>query len=452
MVLSLLLSACVAQPHRSPPVQKPTRVPQDSPAHDAQSRLLQEAHRAFLQERYRAAVLFFNRFAEVAPNSPRLAEARWWLGRAYEQIGDYRSAMEQYRAIAANMETAQQDGTSFEGDALRRLDELRQVSADQRNGRLSQLALRLGMDRLPPRATLASWLEELVEAKVMALVIDFGSGPTVGLTATDLEAIKGSVTQAHRQGLQLWIRLDLHRGIGRNSRPEWIVRRCYGRADNGDGDAPLDVANPAYQAAVEETVRVLSSLDIDGLVLAARSTDRFADECSEESVQEFSRWVGGNLTPEWPSGTAVVPGDSTQERPVQYWRWVGWKARSYAQWAMRLRKVLRTARPTAILLTEIHSSTLAAPLQGLERFGEDVAEMVAHTGGWIVVRSDESIDAQALERLHRQIGAKGRVWVERLPKTTQDRAGLTALRELITGFGLDQWSVLIRVDSGEAIP
>ena len=46
IVLSLLLSACAAPPHRSPPVPKPTRSPQDTPGQDAQSRLLQEAHRA----------------------------------------------------------------------------------------------------------------------------------------------------------------------------------------------------------------------------------------------------------------------------------------------------------------------------------------------------------------------------------------------------------------------
>jgi hypothetical protein len=414
--------------------------------------LLQEAHRAFSQERYRAAVLFFSRFAEVAPDSPRLAEARWWLGRAYEQIGDYRSAMEQYRTISANMKAQPQDEPSFEVDALRRLDELRQVSAEQRNGRAGQLALRLGMDRLPPHAALASWLEHLVEAKVTALVIDPGSSPTFRLTATDSEAIKGSVAEAHRQGLQVWIRLDLHRATGLEVKPEWIARRCYGTAEDGGGAVALDVTNPAYQAAAEETVQILTGVGIDGLVLAARSTIGFADECSTESLQEFTRSLGGNLTPESSSGLAALPGDSAQARPVQYWRWAGWKARSYVQWIVRLRKVLRAARPTAILLAEIHSSTLAAPLQGLERFGEDVAELVARTGGWIVVRGDESLEARALDKLHRQIGAKGRVWVERSLKTTEESPVLPALPDLIEGFGLDQSNVLIRTEFGVGVP
>lgn len=353
MVLSLLLSACVAPPHRIPPIPTP-RAPYDNPARDAQSRLLQEAHRAFGQERYRAAALFFHRFTDDAPDSPRLAEARWWLGRAYEQIGDYPAAMAQYRTIAGGMPIRQQDATLYEGEALRRLDELRQIYAEQRNGRSKQLALRLRLNQLPPLPTRASWFEELVQAGVTALVIDPEPVPTSGHTGVDVEMISAVAAEAHRHGLLFWVGLDLHRGMGRGGKPEWIVRPCHGMAENGGGEATLDVTNPAYQASVEEEVRVLSSAGIDGLVLAARSTGGFADECSAESLQGFARSFGRDLTPESLSGTAASPGDGAQEQPVQYWRWVGWKVRSYVQWAARLRTVLRAARPTATLLIEIH--------------------------------------------------------------------------------------------------
>jgi hypothetical protein len=171
-----------------------------------------------------------------------------------------------------------------------------------------------------------------------------------------------------------------------------------------------------------------------------------------ESLQEFARSFGGNLTPEWPSGAAALPGEGVQERPAQYWRWAGWKARSYVQASARLRNVLREARPTATLLTEIHPSTLTAALHGLEQFGEDIVELVAQTGGWIVVRDVETIDEQALEKLNRQIGTTGRVWVERSVKATQNRPVLTVLPELIAGPGLDRWNVLIRIESGGDLP
>src|SRR5690349_8533785 len=147
LMFSVLLSACAAPPHPIPPIPAP-RAPLGHPARDAQSRLLQEAHRAFAQERYRAAGLFFHRFTDDAPDTPRLAEARWWLGRAYEQMGDYPAAMEQYRAIAAGMEKEQQDGALYEEQALRRLDELRQSHAEQPAGRSSQLALGLRINQL----------------------------------------------------------------------------------------------------------------------------------------------------------------------------------------------------------------------------------------------------------------------------------------------------------------
>jgi hypothetical protein len=452
MVLSLLLFACVSPLDRLPPIPQPARVPYGDPARDAQSRLLQEAHRAFAQERYRAAALFFYRYADDAPDSPRLAEARWWLGRAYEQIGDYRAAMEQYRTIAAGMESEQQDGTLYEGHALRRLDELRQTHAEQRSGRSIQLALRLRIGQLPPLPALSSWFEELAQAGATALVIDLESVPTSGRTGGDVEIIRAGAAEAHRHGLLLWVGVDLHRGMGREVKPEWTVRRCRGMAEDGGGEAPLDVTNPAYQASVEEMVRMLSGAGIDGLVLAARSTDGFADECSEASVQGFARSLGRELTSESLSGTVVAPGDGIQERPAQYWRWAGWKARSYVQWVARLRKVLRAARPTATLLTEIHSATLAAPLQGLEQFGEDVVELTAHTGGWIVVRDAEAVDGQTLDRLHRQIGSGGRVWVERTVNVAQARRVVTAVHALMAGAGRDRWNVLIRVESGGGLP
>ena len=451
LVLSLLLSACVAPPHRIPPIPTP-RVPSDHPAREAQSRLLQEAHRAFAQERYRAAALFFHRFIEGAPDSPRWAEARWWLGRAYEQIGEYSAAMEQYRTIATGLERGQQGGTPYEGYALRRLDELRQIHAEQRSGRASHLALRLSIDQLPSLPRLSSWFEELAQAGVMALAIDPGSIPASGHTGFDVEMIRAHAVEAHRHGVQLWIRLDLHRGIGRVVRPEWTARRCPGMAEDGGSDATLDVTNPAYQAAVEETVRMLSSAGIDGLVLAARLTGRFAEECSEESLQEFARSVGRNLTPESPSGTAALPGEGVLDRPVEYWRWAGWKARNYAQWAARLRTLLRAVRPTATLLAEIHSTTLADPLQGLEQFGEDVVELAAQTGGGLVVRGAEPVDPQVLEKLHRQISTKGRVWVERTVEVTQDRPVMTAVQELMAGAGPDRGNVLIRIESGRDLP
>ena len=319
LMFSLLLSACATPPHVIPPTPTP-RAPLSHPARDAQSRLLQEAHRAFAQERYRAAALFFHRFTDDAPDSPRLAEARWWLGRAYEQIGDYPAAMEQYRAIAAGLEKEQQDGALYEEQALRRLDELRQSHAEQRAGRSSQLALGLRIDQLPSRPALSPWFDELVQAGVTALAIDLEPIPTSDHTGTDVEAIRAGAVEAHRHGLRFWIRLDLHQRAGRAIRPEWATRRCYGMAEEGGGGAAVDVTNPAYQASVEETVRMLSGAGIDGLVLAARSTDRFADECSEESLQGFARSWGRNLSPESRSEPSFLPGNGAQERPVQYWR------------------------------------------------------------------------------------------------------------------------------------
>jgi tetratricopeptide (TPR) repeat protein len=101
-LLSLcLLSACTSQTIQIPVLPPSDEGPLGDPARDAQARLLAEAHRAFAQARYPTAVLFFTRFIERAPDSPLAAEARWWLGQAHEQLGDYAAAMQEYRIVAA---------------------------------------------------------------------------------------------------------------------------------------------------------------------------------------------------------------------------------------------------------------------------------------------------------------------------------------------------------------
>jgi hypothetical protein len=396
---------------RPPTIPPADDASHDDPARDARARLLQEAYRAFVQERYPAAVLFFRRFVDDSPDSPRMAEARWWLGRAYEQLGDYRAAMAQYRVLAAVQLKHQLNGTVYEGHALRRLDELRRIHPGQLSGHARQLALRVTPGQLPPASAFSTWLAELTQSGVTALVVEPFQAPAVGREGLTTETIMDLLHASHRAGLQGWLALNLHAGHGMDVRPEWLTTSLNGPA-HGDGPARgPDVTNPAYQSFVEESVRVLARSGWDGLFLPARSTPGFARDFSEGSFRAFSSSFGLDLLPEQVFASARSPDGQAQEPSPTYWRWAGWKAVSYAKLVTRLRKVLREVNPVAMTIVEVHQSTLSAPLQGLEQYGEDLAELVPPTGGSVVVRQEQPGGEAPVEKLGEQLGTPDRAWV-----------------------------------------
>jgi hypothetical protein len=249
------------------------------------------------------------------------------------------------------------------------------------------------------------------------------------------------------------VTLDLHQGLGMDVRPEWMATTRHGDWYEGVSAARVDIANPAYQSYLEEMIRRLARTGCDGVLLAARSAPGFAGEFSADSLRAFAASFGPMVSPEEIFGMDSVTATAGQERSGQYWRWVGWKARSYGQLIARLRKVLREHTHTATLSVEVHQSTLTAPLQGLETFGEDVAELALRTGGSVVVRREGAGGAAAFEQLGRQAGAPDRVWVGVTVKAGTD---LPSIGDLKTSIGyLDEygrWNMVIEVESAQAVP
>ncbi len=415
--------------------------------------MLKEAYRAFVQERYPTAVLFFRRFVDDVPNSPRLAEALWWLGRAHEQIGDYGAAMARYRVVATGQLLRQMNGTLYEGHALRRLDELRQLHADQINGQARQLALRVTVEQLPPTSTRAPWLQELVQGGVTALVVEQAQPTPSGRAALNIETVKGIVNDAHRFGLLVWVALDLHQGHGMDLRPEWVSVTSNGLVREGTSTPRPDIANPAYQSYLEEFIRVLSSTGCDGLFLAARPMPGFAGEFSDDSFRVFASLFGLSHTPEEVFAVNQTSDVQTQDRTATYWRWIGWKALSYAKLLVRLRKVLRESNPTSTMLVEVHQISLSAPLQSLEQYGEDLAELAQRIGGSVVVQREGAGREALLEKLGMQLGAMDRVWVGVSTKMVTLPSFMRELkRSLLDVAESDRWNTVILIESTLAVP
>lgn len=453
-LLSLcLLSSCAPRIGQPPPIPPPGDASLADPARDAQEHLLKEAYRAIVQERYSTAILFFRRFVDDATESPRLAEAHWWLGRAYEQVGDYRAAMAQYRMVAAGQISQQVNGTLYEGHALRRLDELRQLRAHHLNGQTRQLAFRVGVGQLPPQPGMTAWLQDLAQGGVTSLVVELLQTNASGRAESGSESLQQIVSEAHRMGLSVWVALDVHRAQGLDLKPEWLGETASGSGDGDTLPARPDIANPNYQAYLEDVVRSLAPKGCDGLFLPARSEAGFAAEFSRDSFREFSSSFGLSLSPrqmltEEQSGGALAHG-----RTAAYWRWVGWKAVSYATLAARLRKALRETNPMATILVEVHRATLTSPLQGLEQYGEDIVQLLQRTSGSMMVRLDDTGLETPFAQLEQQLGMMDRFWIGIPAIATTSPPSAAGLKTALSGLPeLDRWNILVTTDSAAAVP
>ena len=454
LLLSLcLLTSCAPRVSQLPTIPPPSDVSHDDPALDAQSSLLKEAYRAFVQERYSTAILFFRRFVENATDSPRLAEVHWWLGRAYEQVGDSRAAMAQYRVVAAGQHSQQVNGTLYEGHALRRLDELRQLRADQLNGQTRQLAFRVGIGQLPSQPGMTTWLQELAQGGVTSLVIELLQAHASGRPEVSSERMRRIVSEAHRVGLSVWVALDVHRAQGLDLKPEWLGETASGRAGEDTLPARPDITNPNYQAYLEDVVRSLSRNGCDGLFLPARSEPGFAEVLSADSFREFSSSFGLSFSARQMLTEELSAGALAQGGTVAYWRWVGWKAVSYATLAARLRKALRATNPTATVLVEVHRATLTSPLEGLEQYGEDIVELLQRTGGSMMVRLDDKEVETPFDQLEQQLGTMGRFWVGISVIATTIPPSMAGLKTALSGLPeFDRRNILVMTDSASAVP
>jgi hypothetical protein len=417
-VLLVVLPGCASLTHRFPPSVPPARSGVD-PALDAQTRLIESAYRAFVQERYSLASALFQRFVDSYPNSPRLSEARWWLARSYEQQGDLPAAMSAYRAVVGEVPGSTPLAGSYEFHALNRLDAFRQSRGPSFLLERKQIALWLTSQDWVAIPDIQPLIEQLADAGVTALIVEAGTSSREAIKTGPMgvyfqtsrvpvveDRFKVIVPAAHAKGMAVLASLNLHEPGWMAVNAEWGIALANRSDQVSQPVGQVDVLNPDYQRFIGEVAQDLLLTDIDGLVAGARRTKGFTDEWSPISQRMFEESFGSSL------------GNQNQSVAPDAWRWAGWKTRSYLGFVARLTQQLRQRRSGFLVAVAVHERAVLSPADALTDYGEDLLE-TKQRGLHVVIQPEPGISERSAD-----LGGRLEAVQQRLAPTSRDERQL----------------------------
>jgi len=391
------------------------------PALDAQTRLIESAYRAFVQERYPLASALFQRFVDSNPASPRLSEARWWLARSYEERGDIPAALSAYRAVVGEAPRSSPLVDSYEFHALNRLDAFRRSFGTSSLLEHRQIALWLTSADWLTIPDVGLWIAQLADAGVTSLIVEAGSPSRETIQSDPIgvyfqtskvpvieDRFMVIVPAAHAKGIAVLASLNLHEPGWTTVNPEWGIATANRTDQVFQPVGHVDVLHPEYQRLVSEVAQDLLRTEIDGLVVGARRAKGFAEEWSPTSRQMFEGLFG----PSFDSHDQSVSPDA--------WRWVGWKTRAYLGFVARLAQQLRQTRQGFLVAVVVHEHAVFSPADALTEHGEDVLEtkqrglnLVVPPSSGMPERSDEqeAVMETVRQRLAPTAGDERQLWL-----------------------------------------
>ncbi len=373
----LLLGSCIGSgcAGRSQPAIPPP-APSADPSVEAQARLLLEARVHYAEGRYAAAARLLERFLSGFPGSPHVPEARWWLARSYEQLGDVDAALVHYRTLAAGATGLRED--SYEVRAMRRLEELRRTANRLGAAAAARTALMLSPSRLPPLADLEPWMQGLVRAGVTTLaleaVTDGGTTPPgvyfdTGLAPVHRDIFSLVVPMARRAGLSVFALVPLQRMPWVGSQSDWI-NAVYDPAERQTRpSATVDLLNPAVQDRLVGLAAALAQSGIEGVLIRLSEEKGFFAECGAAARKRFAAAFA--VKPE-PAHLCSVTGRRLEAMPPEFWRWIGWKFQERLRLVERIREAMRQKNPHVVMALEVHPEAATDPLRALIEYGEDL--------------------------------------------------------------------------------
>ncbi len=367
------------------------------PTDEVQTLLIQQAQEHYAEGRYDASARILRRLIDTYPRSPKVPEARWWLARSYEQAGQFKAALAEYRLLATQPPSDQPRQVNYGPEAKTRM-----ATLEQRLGSLATTARRLVGVQVSPRAVpdaaaIDQWMQGLSQAGVTLLVLDAGTKPSAqrepspagtyfktGLAPMVRDVFGYAVPAAHRRSMAVFAAVNvrqmnwLERQLGWN---DVVLNRATGRLAVS---SELDLFHPAFQEYLIGLLADLAATGIDGLLFRAEASSGAREGFSFHGLRGFERDFAVTLDPAMliipddTAGTRLAPVRNgqlgRQEGTPDYWRWLGWKARETIKVIDRLRHAVRRHAPVFQFALELHRETVSDPVGALLRHGEDLLE------------------------------------------------------------------------------
>ncbi len=445
---------------------------------EVQAWLLQHAHEDFAQGRYTRAVHELRRFIETYPQSPLLVEARWWLARSYEQAGELRAALDEYRAVRKMVLAGRSSKTTYGVRARARITVLEKALGAVASRAAVLVAIQLPSHLVPGTLELDQWVESLAQAGIRMIILDAGTTSAGNLKRVSarrnvadhsmsshgvyfrtnwamlVRDVFGQVVPvAHRRGIAVFAAIALRQLDWLDSDLGWSDRAF----DPGSRQLRRlefqDVFNPAFQEYLTGLLLDLAKTGIDGVLFRATAASGPLDGMTAFGLRGFEQDFKTPLAPEKLAGKAdrsgvathslaAAPEQTVQAYPPQFWRWAGWKARETVNVMERLRRALVAHSPNLEFALEVHPESITDPVTGLVQYGEDFLEakrsrfdfylagpgspppVMPPTSNSDGTAPGETLDrAAVVDRMIELIGEPDRVWVA-VPLPTGERTRL----------------------------
>lgn len=442
-VLLLLGPGCTEFPwwSRTPPVPATMQ---------AQARLLELARRDLDRGHYDDASALLQRLITTYPNSPYLMEAHWWLAQTYEGTGDLTSALAEYRLL-----TGGGPETQYAADAQSRIRILEPLvgSAAGRPGDLTVIAM--SSQAVGAIPDLDQWMAAVAASGATTVLLDVGTPRgqvPAGVffrtgSALVLHDVFGQlVPDAHRHGLSVFAAVTLRcmDWVGPQlGWHDWTYDRTRLQLRPSEY---LDIFHPAFQDYLAGFLSDLAETRVDGILFRNDAPLGPADGFSPFGIRVFEREFDTKLDPgALFSSTGpiqqIAPGTESSARrsgpsyPPEFWRWVGWKARTALGISDRLIRSLHARAPRLQFVLEVHPQTVTNPLEGLVQYGEDLLEAKRTRFDYFFTAVGFSSDSRragsagqnghklVISRMVELIGKRDRIWVT-VPVPEEDLLGL----------------------------
>lgn len=475
LLLTLFMAGCPSQRPALTTAPVPTPVSRTAQT-EAEVRALAEARSHFDAGRYGVAARLLRHFLELHTHSPAIPEARWLLGRSYEELGEWHAALTQYRLVAAEATHPPGLSPAMNTQVRDRLSLLTRRLGRAAPGTAGSVAVWVDPSALPEPAQRAQWLTTFIAEGVTTLVFDVGPLKAGDLPGRNHE--RAGVQSAHGVyfrttwaplqrdlfgeilplardlGLTVFASMDITTIPWLDPTLGWTTYVYDEQTHQLIPSLAFDPLHPAIQEYLTGLLTDLARLQIDGLFLrvgertgpryhvSGRGLDQFGAQLPANLDPKTMLIVGRSLPPAAAgSSSASQPAAATpSDQPTIFWRWAGWQARERLTMLLALRASLRRYQSGLQIVVALHDTAVTRPLDALLEHGEDLLETttrglpiaVPFPSSRTLLASadpDEGWRLEYLSRLVNVIGSPERIWII-IPVAAPDRTSV--VRELHT--------------------